>query len=156
MFFSSFIFYVSFLNKQTSSQLRWKKSWKTSVFLLSTLPESSAWMVLSEYRRWSRTSCWEWCRDGPHLGSTIDRFKTSISCQMESPIVLEVKFPKPYLNVTSNRETIHDNLQHGSYRITVRITVKDSIFHTSWQGMIQLNLLDCVKFSLFSRWFIPS
>ena len=33
-----------------------------------------------------------------------------------SPIVFQLKPSKPFLNVTSNHETIHDNLQHGSYR----------------------------------------
>ena len=32
-----------------------------------------------------------------------------------SPIVFQLKPSKPCLNVTSNHETIHDNLQHGSY-----------------------------------------
>ena len=34
-----------------------------------------------------------------------------------SPIVFQVKPSKPCVNVTSIHETIHDNLQHGSYDI---------------------------------------
>ena len=32
-----------------------------------------------------------------------------------SPIVFQLKPSKLFLNVTSNHETLHDNLQHGSY-----------------------------------------
>ena len=38
-----------------------------------------------------------------------------------SPIVFQVKPSKPCVNVTSIRETIHDNLQRGSYNHIVAI-----------------------------------
>ena len=34
-----------------------------------------------------------------------------------SPIVFQLKPSKPFLNVTSNHETIHGNLQHGSHTV---------------------------------------
>ena len=38
-----------------------------------------------------------------------------VSLFRASPIVFQLKPSKPFLNVTSNHETLHDNLQHGSY-----------------------------------------
>ena len=46
----------------------------------------------------------------------------SVSFFRASPIVFQLKPSKPFLNVTSNHETIHDSLQHGSY-------ISDNIFH---------------------------
>ena len=42
---------------------------------------------------------------------------SGVSLFRESPIVFMVKPSNPCLNVTSNRETIHDNLQHDSCRL---------------------------------------
>ena len=45
----------------------------------------------------------------PHM------YVSGVSLFREPPIVFEVKPSKPCLNVTSNRETMHDSLQHGSH-----------------------------------------
>ena len=44
-------------------------------------------------------------------------YVAGVSFFRESPIVFQVKPSKPGLNVTPNGETIHDNLEHGSYEI---------------------------------------
>ena len=46
---------------------------------------------------------------------TSHMYVSGVSLFRESPIVFEVKPSNPCLNVTSNRETIRDNLQHDSY-----------------------------------------
>ena len=45
----------------------------------------------------------------------IYMYVLGVSFFRASPIVFQLKSSKPCLNVTSNHETIHDNLQHGSY-----------------------------------------
>ena len=42
-------------------------------------------------------------------------YVSGVSFFRTSPIVFQLKPSKPCLNVTSIHETIHDNLQHGSY-----------------------------------------
>ena len=46
----------------------------------------------------------------------IYMYVLGVSFFRTSPIVFQVKPSKPCVNVTSIRETIHDNLQHGSYK----------------------------------------
>ena len=45
----------------------------------------------------------------------IYMYVLGVSFFRTSPIVFQVKPSKPCVNVTSIRETIHDNLQHGSF-----------------------------------------
>ena len=51
---------------------------------------------------------------------TSHMYVSGVSLFRESPIVFEVKPSKPCLNVTSNRETLHDNLQRGSYTLKTK------------------------------------
>ena len=57
---------------------------------------------------------------------TSHMYVSGVSLFREYPIVFEVKPSKPCLNVTSNHETIHDNLQHGSY-VSVRCLLATSV-----------------------------
>ena len=51
-----------------------------------------------------------------------------------SPIVFQLKPSKPFLNVTSNHETIHDKLQHGSHVFITISKIQDTDLHRNLPG----------------------
>ena len=93
--------YIATTASSTSPLRNWTKNHKTKNIAQIHKAKVFMWGMVNIYLSFYK-SC------------NIYMYVLGVSFFRASPIVFQLKPSKPCLNVTSNHETIHNNLQHGS------------------------------------------